>query len=136
VSGTLSVIAASLPDQPSPPTLYSATTNQIVLSLPVVYNGGSPIVSYIIYMTSVGSSTSRRLQTVTYVDITATGTLDMTNLRFTTAPNLVTGTQYQFTIVAVNAVGQSLSSTSSAIMIAALVPTAPLSLIKVSSTQT
>ena len=134
---SVSIIAASTPDQPSTPSLYQATQTQIIIQWDSVYDGGTPILGYTVEMAVDGSSSQgRRLEGELWTDITSTGTLDLSVRRFTTSNDLVTGTHYKFRIQAYNGVGTSEYSTMSVNMIAALVPTAPLSLAKISSTKT
>lgn len=95
-SGTVSVIAANMPGQPSAPTAYSATETQITIQWGEVYSGGSVITQYAVFMAMVGSSSGRSLQTVQLMDVTVTGTLDITLRRFTTGGTLITGGQYVF----------------------------------------
>jgi|LauGreDrversion4_2_1035121.scaffolds.fasta_scaffold682290_1 hypothetical protein len=75
------------------------------------------------------------LSGIVWVEITDTGTLDLSTNRFTTANNLVTGLNYQFMICAINGVGTSPCSfvESSTKFVAALVPGAPSSLTKLSA---
>ena len=52
-SASVSVIAASYPDAPTAPYLFQASQNQLTIQWDPVYDGGSPILSYRVYMAVV-----------------------------------------------------------------------------------
>lgn len=137
-SGIVSLISASGPDAPTAPLLYTGTYNQITITWDTVYNGGSAILGYYVYMAEVGSSsqTGKNVTTPVYTDVTSSGEMNLPNRRFTTATNLVTGSHYQFKIKAYNGVQTGGESPVSARIITALVPSAPQNLAKLSSTKT
>lgn len=55
LSNAGAIISASLPDTPAPPTILASTGNQITLQLSPVYDGGSPLLSYRIFMSQPSS---------------------------------------------------------------------------------
>ena len=94
---------------------------------------------YTVLMAVVGSSAeggSPSTGTESYTDVTDFGTLEMSARKFTTSATLVTGSHYKFKIMAYNGVGDSEFSESSDVMIAAVLPSAPLTPTKVSATKT
>lgn len=78
-SELVSLIAASPPDAPPEPLLYSATYNQITITWDQVYNGGSTILGYEILMAAVGSSNQlgKNVTTEEYIDVTSSGVLNL-----------------------------------------------------------
>lgn len=65
-----------------------------------------------------------------YSDITSAGSFSSSTLVFTTANTLTTGTSYKFRVVATTVVGDSIASSDSASIYAAIIPGVPLGLAK------
>lgn len=112
-SPALTVIAAKVPDTPTNVALVSATSAYIEFSWAAPYNGGSPIISYLVFWDSGLNGA-------------------FTSVAFT-QPNVVLyrqdygltpGSSYKFYVVARNAVGDSPASTTKT-FVAASVPSAP-----------
>jgi hypothetical protein len=89
-------------------------------------------------MASVGTSTSASAAQVVlaYEDVTASGVFNLASRRFTIATGIITGSHYQFYLSAYNGVEFGGYSPISDVMIAAIVPTVPLSVSKLSSSKT
>jgi hypothetical protein len=88
---------------------------------------------YRIFEATILSGRGRRLQEEEYEDITDSGTLDVEQRTFTTPNNKVPGTRYRYKILAYNGVAWSEFSSPTEILIAAVLPDAPLNVAKASS---
>lgn len=119
----MSIISATEPDQPLPPTRTSSTKNSISITWSAPNNGGTPITGYKILSKQVNQAGS-------FVDITSNGTLNVGQRTFTTAEDLTTGASYYFKVIASNAVSDGLESNQSVAMIAAIAPSAPTNFAK------
>jgi len=80
-SASLSVIAASYPDEPAAPYLFQASQNQLTIQWDSVYDGGTTILTYRVFLAVVGSSAtgSRLLADPSFTDVTNSGTLDLSS---------------------------------------------------------
>lgn len=86
------MLSAGIPDMPSAPRVVAATETQITIEWDIVYGGGVPITGYQILMAAVPTTVARRLlQELVWVDITNSGSLNLSTRRFTTANNLLPG---------------------------------------------
>ena len=105
---------------PSAPTITSASVSggaaTIAFNAPSS-NGGSAITSYVVLSSPGG--------------LTATGSTSPI-----VVPGLVTGQPYQFTVYAVNSVGNGDTSTLSQVLVSALKPDAPISVSAVAGNET
>lgn len=112
-----------MPDPPAAPTMESQYKTDITIRwTPTLYNGGVPIESYGVYV---------KLDATSYT--LASTHSDLTNLVYThSVPTADIGKTFSFEITAINEVGESIRSASISI-IAGTVPSAPLTLGKVTS---
>jgi uncharacterized repeat protein (TIGR02543 family) len=105
---------------PSAPTITSATVSggaaTISFNAPLS-NGGSAITGYVVISSPSG--------------LTASGSTSPI-----VVPGLVTGQPYQFTVYAVNSVGNGDTATLSPVLVSALKPTAPLNVTAVAGNET
>ena len=126
LSNEITVIAATEPDQPLPPTKTGSSKTTISISWTAPNSGGSPILSYTILSKDANSAGL-------FTDITTAGVLDVAARTFTTDSSLTTGSSYYFKVLATNTVDVGPESNQSVAMIAAIVPSVPTSLAKLSS---
>lgn len=128
LSDEFTVIAATVPAAPATPTLVSQSQTLIQFSWNIPSDGGSPILGYIVYSDGGAGTFSALSPTITDV---LTVSYDVTQA----SHGIVTGTVYQFNVIAYNAVGQSVASPNIAIQ-AATLPSPPLNLGTISSSST
>jgi uncharacterized protein (TIGR02145 family) len=100
----------TVPDAPTSPVATAGNAQASVAFTAPSYNGGSPISGY-----TVTSSPGGFTATGASSPLTATG--------------LTNGTSYTFTVIATNAVGNSVASAASAAVTPATVPNAPTSIV-------
>ena len=116
-------IPATAPAAPTAPTITSQSSDSIGISWVAPDNGGRPITSYIVYRCS-SSGTCGNASVLPRAATSTTATIT----------GLSNGTDYRFSIVAVNAQGQSSLSTLSSIAMAGNPPSAVSNLRQTSGT--
>jgi hypothetical protein len=93
--------AASIPSAPQPPTLVSSDSTTLVVRInPSLDNGGSPILSYQLYMDAGTLSSSFTLLN-DYDGVSSTFEVTQAD------EGITSGLSYRFFTVAVNAIGES-----------------------------
>jgi titin len=123
-SDEIAIYAATVPGNPSAPTMVSQSETQISIqwtALPSGSDGGSPVTDYKVYWDNgegLGNFYLKQATTTPAMSFTAT--------------SLTAGTTYSFKIAAVNLVGEGPLSLAKFIM-AARVPDPPTLLTKVSA---
>jgi hypothetical protein len=128
-SNSVTIIAATVPNQVSTPSLYSQSKTSIGISwTDPLENGGTPITNYLVQMD--GGSAARNV-------FTTIATLsDQAADLYVTSPlttSLTTGEIYNFRVIATNVVGNSTPSATLSAM-AAIKPSAPGAPTKISAT--
>jgi hypothetical protein len=120
------IVAGTVPAQPPVPILTSRSSNSIAFNYSSPPNiGAPPVIGYKILWNQGMGSIFTLLSTNS----------DLTNLNFAKSTNIFGGVTYEFSIIAINIVGDSSPSISLAIL-AAQLPTAPQNLVKFSADKT
>jgi uncharacterized repeat protein (TIGR02543 family) len=107
---TASATPAAAPDAPTSLTVVAGDTSTVVSWTPPAYDGGSPIISYLI--TASNGATCTAIAPATSCKITG----------------LTNGTSYTFTAQAINAIGTGVASVQSPAAVPAGLPTPPTSI--------
>ena len=103
------ITAGIVPAQTLPPVLASRTSSSISFTYTQPANiGAPPVIGYKILWNSGTGSIFTLLSTNSYLD----------NLSFTKTSNVLGGVTYEFRIIAVNIIGDSLQSLSLAVLAA------------------
>lgn len=116
LSDPVTIIAATVPDSPTIPTLVSQSQTEIVISWVAPADGGSPLLDFLVFSD---------LAAGTFTQLTpTTGSGSITTYSIT---SLSPGSLYALKVVAQNAVGDSTASPPLSVM-AATLPGVPVTL--------